>query len=167
MRRHRPGRLLLPPVLLVFILAGATAGEAGDLAGRWILSEQRYEGGGAGLVPVDPPLRLRLERSATGLEVSVWRGERRLPWPSLVDDDGVVPITVLERSADPGGERLRVLWRAEPEGDGRSAMEVEQVLTAGPEDTLRETVRISLFLDGAPRGGYTLTRRYEREGGRP
>lgn len=167
MRRHRPARFLAPCLLLAFLLVGAAAGEPGDLTGRWVLSEQRYEGGGAGLAPVDPPLRLVVSRSVVGLEVVAGRGEIHLPWPGLLSDGDPVPITVLERSESPGGEGLRVLWTARPGPDGRGSLQVEQRLALGPEDTLVETVRVSLFLDGEARGGYTLTRRYERDGARP
>jgi hypothetical protein len=167
MRCHRPGRLLLPPVILVLALAGAAAEGPGELAGLWVLAEQRYEGGGAGLAPTDPPLHLRVESTATGLAVHVGRGESFLPWPALVANGKPVAITVLERSEDPGGSGIRVFWTARPGPDDRGRMEVEQRLVPGPEDSLLETVRVSLFLDGEARGGYTLTRTYRRDGGRP
>jgi hypothetical protein len=103
-----------------------------------------------------------------GLEITVLRGEQRVPWPSLVSDEGPVPITLLERGEDPGGAWVHVRWSArrgdQGGGAGGGVVEVEQELTAASEDTLTETVRVSLLREGEALGGYTLTRRYEREG---
>jgi hypothetical protein len=160
----RLGRPLALSLILPLLAAGALAGEPAALDGRWVLVEQLYEGGGAGLAPSDPPLRLEVSRSVLGLEINFLRGERRFPWPSLVADEGPVPITVLERSEDPGGTWVRVRWSARRGGEDADLVEVEQALAAASADRLEETIRITLLFEGEARGGYTLTRRYEREG---
>jgi hypothetical protein len=161
------GRPLALSLILPLLAAGALTGEPAVLDGRWLLVEQLYEGGGAGLAPADPPLRLEVGRSVLGLEVDLLRGDRRFPWPSLVGDEGPVPITVLERSEDPGGTWVRVRWSARRGGEDGDLVEVEQALAATSPDRLEETIRVSLVFEGETRGGYTLTRRYEREGQGP
>jgi hypothetical protein len=160
---------LAAPLVLSLLLLGPHAGDVlaaeGGLVGVWRLESQNYEGGGSDLAPLDPPLRLEISRNAAGLELLLVRGELRLPWPALVTDDRVVPLTVLERREAPDGSRVRARWRADGLGDGRQSLEVEETLVAADEDLVEGTVRVRLFLDGEARGGYTLQRRFVAAGG--
>lgn len=152
--------------ILVALTAVAPAGAGAGLEGTWTLVEQHYGDGHTDLVDDETPLRLEIVREGAGLAALVRAGDRRSPaepWPALAIAGERRTLDVDERSIDAPEGELVARYRLEPApGDGLVLHVVERYRLTDGGDALVGTVSVDFVRDGAPRGGYVLTRRFER-----
>jgi hypothetical protein len=144
----------------------ARAAGAGGLEGRWVLAEQTYEKGGTDLAARNKPVHLEVIAGADRVDVRTWQGEIRdaRAWPA-VPETGVAGATVevLEKAVDAAAGRLDARFRILPPDGVGLVLDVRESYELGADGaSLVGRVVVSMSLDGAPRGGYTLERRFER-----
>ena len=155
--------ILLLATLFVVSLP-AVAGQA--LEGRWILTEQTYQGGGRNLAPVDEPVRIEFLPGPTGLTGRVWAGpedRRAVPWPAIVVEDRVLAVTIRSLERTPAGGVTVAYTTVPAEGDDM-VLEVRETYELVEDGAALEgTVEVRFTGGEFHRGGYTLHRRFERE----
>ena len=162
----------LPVVLLLTSLLAAGPSSAplpaaeGDLTGTWKLVEQRYEGGPKNLADPERPLYLELRRDGLALAVRVRGGDDEpleLAWPAFVNDEGPLPVEVVELSNAAGGDRIRARYRVRPSDASDLVLDIveEYALTDGGR-VLAGSMAIRFTGGEKNRGGYVLQRRFER-----
>lgn len=160
--RTRARRRVRVGAVLAACLLGVAIATAGDLEGRWTMTRQTYENGAGNLA--DPSRALLLEFAADGVvEISPGDGTT-YPWPVFADDEGPLPLEMLERSVDLPGGAVRVRYRVRPAaGDPLVLDVVESYRVETDGDVLSGTMTVAFVRDGKPRGEYVLHRRFERE----
>ncbi len=137
------------------------------LAGTWTLVEQRYEGGPNNLADPERPLVLELLRDGLELAVRIRGGGDRdpleLPWPAFANDEGPLPVEVVELWRPAGGDRIRARYRVRPSDASDLVLEIteEYALTDGGR-ALAGRMEVRFTGGEKNRGGYVLHRRFER-----
>lgn len=152
------------PILVLAVWLPAWAG--GSLEGRWVLTEQTYEGGGRNLAPEDEPVHLEFRAGATGTTGRLWAGsdERRSSsWPAIAVDHRPLPVTVRSMIRTPAGG-ITVTYHAVPAEGDDMVLEVRETYELADDGAaLLGTVEVRFTGGEFHRGGYTLHRRFERE----
>ena len=76
-----------------------------------------------------------------------------------------MPLEVLDRTVAPAGDGVRVHYRARPAADPRDDLVldvVEDYRVTEDGAFLTGTINVEFLRDGAKRGSYVLSRRFER-----
>jgi hypothetical protein len=139
---------------------------AGPLEGRWVLTEQTYQGGGRNLAPEDGAVRFEFFAAPGGIAGRLWTDadpRRAFPWPAIVVDGRPLAVTVRSIGPTPAGG-ISVTYLAVPAEGDDMVLEVRE--TYEPVDdgaALAGTVEVRFTGGEFHRGGYTLHRRLERE----
>lgn len=144
----------------VWVLATAAAHGAG-LDGRWDLTTQTYEAGAGNLADPDRVLRLEFDADGTA-RISAGDGAP-MAWPAFVNDDGPLPLEIVDRDVDLQAGTVRVHYRVRPAAGDPLVLDIEESyrVEAGGE-TLAGSMVVRFLRDGEPRGEYVLHRRFER-----
>lgn len=174
--RRSSRRGLVAPALVLFLLAAALpapgagpgGGSARALDGSWRLIEQRYAGGAANLAFDEAPVRLQFATGKEGTTGLISAGEgaasAALPWPAFPNDEGPLPVTVLDRSLDPAKSEVRAHYRVRPSPSDDLTLDVEERYAVSEDGRFLVGDMTVRFRQGeADRGSFTLHRRFERE----
>lgn len=164
------------PLTILFLLAVAlpapgaspAGGSARVLDGTWRLVEQRYAGGAANLAFDEAPVRLQFATGKEGTTGLITAGEgaasAALPWPAFSNDEGPLPLTVLERSLDAVKSEVRAHYRVRPSPSDELILDVEEKYAVSDDGRFLVGDLTVRFRQGeADRGSFTLHRRFERE----
>ena len=160
-------RSLLPTscALLVGLLAGlALAEPPATIVGTWRLAEQTYERGQRNLAPQDPPTRLVVRATATGVAVTITTHGLQGAWPLYPSPDGPRPLEHVRTWSDPARRELAARYVVLPvEGDD-TRLEVTESYRIDEHGRLAGTMTLHLVRRGEDRGGFTWKRLFVREG---
>ncbi len=161
-------RLLLRTccVLLAGLAAGlALAEPPATIVGTWRLAEQTYERGQRNLAPQDPPTRLVVRATATGVEVTTATHGLQGRWPLYPSPDGPRPLERVVVWSDPSRRELAARYVVLPvEGDD-TRLEVTESYRIDERGRLVGTMTLHFVRRGEDRGGFTWKRVFVREGG--
>lgn len=155
-------------MLAVFLLlAAVSAPAAGDtLEGRWKLVEQNYGKGRMNLADLEAPVLLEFLGGVQGVRATIRTAgneSRALPWPAYVNDEGPVPVEVLEVSADPAARKAGARYRVRPSPeDDLVLLIVEEYSLSEDGETLRGSATVTFTVGEEKRGSFVLHRRFER-----
>lgn len=153
------------PIAFLAALAAFAPIHAG-VEGRWVLTEQTYQGGGRNLAPDEEPVRLEISIGPTGPSGRIWVGPSKaasFPWPSIVVDGRPLPVTVQSLGRTAGGG-VTVAYSVVPAERDDLVLEIRETFEIGEtEEVLLGTIDVRFTGGEFHRGGYTLHRRFERE----
>lgn len=155
-------KIFLAALLLLLLAAAPHTG----LEGSWKLVEQHYGEGRNNLVDLERPVRLEFVRQGTGVAGRIWAdagGTGRLEWPAFVNDQGPLPLEVVERRSDPSRGQVFVRYRVQPSPADDLVLDVvEQYQVQESGTALVGTLEVTFYRGDDRRGSFVLHRRFVR-----
>lgn len=140
-------------------------GPVGGFSGRWLLTEQYYNGGKHNFAADAPALRLILQQDVRGVAGTMLYDDWSATWPAWPTPDGPAllgPGTVVRLL--PGGQQVQAEFQVLPAPGDETTLRVRETCTLETADRMRCDVQVSFDRAGQSGGGFTWRRIFAREG---
>ncbi len=137
------------------------------LEGQWQLVEQHYETGSFNIMDEQNPLFLEFTYTGDRISGKIWSGQEKehdLSWPAFVNDEGPLPVEIVERTEDMLKGSISVHYRVKPSREDDLILDIKEEYSVTKQgDELAGKMEVTFMREGSKKGSYVLHRRFARK----